>query len=155
SPSGDTHLAYLPARAEGFSSTGSTPWKSCIYTAAQGTNEDVAYLFHGRNLDEKLWNDNTYYTSMIQKTRQETGDKPPKIVTISFGRTWLLTRKGSSSQAGLLDVLTREVLPAVEARIGKPHRRLVFGESMGGVNTLLAALKTHGVFQKAISLCPV
>lgn len=72
---------------------------------------------------------------------------------MSYGPTWLLTPKGEKPDSGLLDDLMVR-LPAIEARIGKPHRRLLVGESMGGLNVLIAGLSHPSRFAKVAALCP-
>ena len=85
SPWGTQQVHYLPSAQDCYSGHGQVPWRYCIHTASQGTNGGITYLLHGRNLDEKTWNDDTYFTSLIQKAWATQKSKPPKIVTISFG----------------------------------------------------------------------
>ncbi len=154
SPSGDQKVSYDPANKECFSGGSTSPWKYCIYSAKQGTNGGVAYLLHGRNLDEGIWNDDTFYTSLVQKVWATRNDKPPRIVSISFGPIWLLTPKMTKQKSGLLQILTDEVIPTIEKKIGSPKYRAVFGESMGGLNSLTLSLRTKNIFSKAAALCP-
>jgi hypothetical protein len=68
-----------------------------IYRANNGVNEDIIYHFHGRNLDNTIWNDDTYFTSLIQSNWQKSKVKPPTVVLISYGPEWLLTPKNSQA----------------------------------------------------------
>lgn len=125
----------------------------CVYRDRRGTNGDVVYHMHGRNLDERIWNDDTYMTALIQSEWQRRPELPPTVVTVSYGSTWLLTPKGEKRDSGLLDdLMTR--LPAIEAKIGRPRRRLLMGESMGGLNVLIAGLSYPSRFIKVAALCP-
>ena len=45
-------------------------------------------------------------------------------------------------------------LRAIEARIGQPRRRLLMGESMGGLNVLIAGLSYPSRFAKVAAICP-
>ena len=45
-------------------------------------------------------------------------------------------------------------LPAIEAKAGRPRRRLLMGESMGGLNVLIAGLSYQSRFAKVAALCP-
>jgi S-formylglutathione hydrolase FrmB len=155
SPYGDQKVVYTPSQKECFDGNTEKSWRYCIHTPAGGDNGVLAYFLHGRNLDENIWNDDTFYTSMIQKYWAEKQIKPPKVVTVSFGRFWLLTPKMSTPSSGLLDTFLNQVMPAVESKTAKPAQRWLFGESMGGLNTLAVALSTNNLFQKAASLCPV
>lgn len=151
-PLADTRVAYEPAAAECVEDPAG--FRYCIYRAPQGTDGRVAYHLHGRNLDENAWNDDTYYTSMVQAQWAERGVRPPIVVGVSFGPLWLLTAQNAAPKSGLLEVFRDRVLPAVEARTGPPRARLVFGESMGGVNALAAGLALPGLFERVVALCP-
>lgn len=128
--------------------------KYCIHKAKQGTNGAIAYHLHGRNLDEQVWNDETFYTAMLQRYWQDKGAKPPTIVTVSFGPIWLLTTKGKGSYSGLLNTFIEKLIPEVENRVGVPTERILLGESMGGLNVLLAGLNYPATFKRIASLCP-
>lgn len=127
--------------------------KYCIYLARSGTSEDVVYHLHGRNLDEQIWNDDTYWTAMVQANWQQARALPPKIVGVSYGPTWLLVPKGRQPESGLLEEFMA-ALPEIEKKTGAPKRRLLLGESMGGLNVLIAGLTYPDRFAKIASLCP-
>jgi S-formylglutathione hydrolase FrmB len=125
----------------------------CIYRGTAGINGDVLYYLHGRNLNEQVWNDSTYLTGMLQEAWQQRGVKPPVVVTISYGPVWLLAPKGQQPAAGLLEDFMSQ-LPAIEAMAGAPRRRLLLGESMGGLNVLVAGLSHPSAFSRVAALCP-
>lgn len=129
------------------------PLRYCIYRDQRGTNGDVLYHLHGRNLDERIWNDDTYLTAMVQAEWQHSTALPPTVVELSYGPTWLLTPKGEKADSGLLDDMMRR-LPAIEEKAGRPRRRLLMGESMGGLNVLIAGLSNPSRFAKVAALCP-
>lgn len=147
---GSQIVDFVPAKAEcgAFNN-----FRYCVYTAVGGTNGDVVYHLHGRNLDETIWNDNTYYTAMVQAEWQRRPIRPPKVVTVSYGGTWLLAPKGAREASGLLEDFMAK-LGKLEARIGEPKRRLLLGESMGGLNALVAGFSHHAKFAKIAALCP-
>lgn len=125
----------------------------CIYRDRRGTNGDIVYHLHGRNLDERVWNDDTYFTAILQGEWQRKRALPPTVISISYGSTWLLTPKGDQADSGLLDDLMNR-LPTIEAKVGRPRRRLLMGESMGGLNVLIAGLSYPARFAKVAALCP-
>jgi pimeloyl-ACP methyl ester carboxylesterase len=125
----------------------------CVYRAGGTGNGDVVYHLPGRNLDEHVWNDDTYWTAMIQSQWQTSGTRTPIVVAISYGPTWLLSPKGQTTDSGLLEDFMGK-LPAIEAKIGQPKRRILVGESMGGLNVLVAGLTYPRQFAKIASLCP-
>lgn len=147
---GNQAVAFVPASQQ---CGASGRLRYCINRARGGTNGDVLYHLHGRNLDAQTWNDDTYLTAMIQGEWQRRGAVPPTVVTLSYGGTWLLTPKGAKAKSGLLDDMMRR-LPAIEARIGRVRRRLLLGESMGGLNVLVAGLSHPDRFAKVAALCP-
>jgi pimeloyl-ACP methyl ester carboxylesterase len=125
----------------------------CVHRAAGGVNGDVAYHLHGRNLEAEIWNDPTYFTAQLQAYWQNTGLLPPTVISLSYGPVWLLSAKGQAGSSGLLDTIWRDI-SAIEARVGAPRRRLLMGESMGGLNSLVLGLSQPQHFDKVAALCP-
>ena len=147
---GAQRVTFAPASVE-CASAGQARY--CIYTADGSTNGDILYHLHGRNLDETVWNDDTYYTAMLQEEWQRSGKPAPTIVSVSYGGTWLLTPAGVREDSGLLEDFFK-LVETVERRSGKPDRRLLLGESMGGLNVLVAGFSRPDSFAKVASLCP-
>ena len=125
----------------------------CVNRAAGGVNGDVVYHLHGRNLEAEIWNDPTYFTALVQQHWQGTGALPPTVITLSYGPAWLLTPKGQAAQSGLLDTIWNDIA-AIEARVGTPRHRMLMGESMGGLNSLVLGLSQARHFDKVAALCP-
>jgi len=149
-PLGDQKVSFVPALREAGTDG---PLRYCVYRAPGGVNGDILYHLPGRNLDEQIWNDNTYFTAMIQAQWADMKVKPPTVVCVSYGPVWLLAPKGRSESSGLQeDFLVR--MERIEARIGKPARRILMGESMGGSNALILALSRPGRFAKVAALSP-
>lgn len=63
SPYGVQKVSFTPSTSESFTKG---KLNFSIYKAKNGVNQDIIYHFHGRNLDNTIWNDETYYTSLIQ-----------------------------------------------------------------------------------------
>jgi hypothetical protein len=150
SPYGVQKVSFIPSKSEKYTQG---KLSFTIYKAKSGVNEDVIYHFHGRNLDDAIWNDDTYYTSMIQSHWQKANVKPPTVVLVSYGSQWLLTPKTSKPESGLLNDFVSK-LPIIESKIGKPRNRILLGESMGGLNVLILGLNHPELFSKIASLCP-
>ncbi len=149
-PWGIQKVNYIPSKSETFTKGKLT---FSIYRAKTGVNEDIIYHFHGRNLDNTIWNDDTYFTSLIQSHWQKSKVKPPVVVSISYGSEWLLTPRNSKAESGLMDDFISN-LPFIESKIGKPKNRILVGESMGGLNVLILGLSHPKLFSKVASLCP-
>lgn len=150
SRTGNQEVIFTPANPQHFTA-GNLNYT--IYRAENGVSDDVIYHLHARNLDASIWNDNTYFTSLVQAHWQKSSIKPPTVVVVSYGPVWLLTPKNSQVESGLLDdFITR--LPEIESKVGKPSRRILLGESMGGLNVLILGLSHSERFSKIASLCP-
>jgi Putative esterase len=150
SPYGVQKVSFIPSKSEKFTK-GKLSFS--IYKACSGVNEDIIYYFHGRNLDNTIWNDDTYFTSLIQSHWQKLNKKPPTVVLVSYGPEWLLTPRNSKVESGLMDDFISN-LPQIESKIGKPKNRILLGESMGGLNVLILGLSRPELFSKIASLCP-
>jgi hypothetical protein len=150
SPWGVQKVSFISSKSETFTK-GNLSFS--IYRANIGVNEDIIYHFHGRNLDNTIWNDDTYFTSLIQSHWQKSKVKPPTVVLISYGPEWLLTPKNSNDESGLMDDFIAN-LPFIESKIGKPKNRILVGESMGGLNVLIIGLSHPELFSRVASLCP-
>jgi Putative esterase len=150
SPTGDQKVIFNAAQSQYFTS-GNLNYT--IYRAENGVSDDVIYHLHGRNLDGSIWNDDTYFTSLVQAYWQRFSIKPPTVVVVSYGSAWLLTPKNSKTESGLMDDFIAR-LPEIESKIGKPRNRILLGESMGGLNVLILGLSRPEMFSKVASLCP-
>lgn len=150
SPNWDQKVNFSPAHPQQFSERN---LKYTVYRAENGVSDDVVYHFHARNLDDSVWNDDTYFTAQVQAYWQRLSIKPPTVVVVSYGPVWLLTPKNSKEKSGLLDDFMAR-LPEIESKLGKPKRRILLGESMGGLNVLIAGFNHPEMFSKVASLCP-
>ncbi|MGZ3775076.1 MAG: alpha/beta hydrolase-fold protein [Pseudobdellovibrionaceae bacterium] len=129
-----------------------TSFSFCYRNADTTNNNDIVYFFHGLGGSEETWFTQFFGTLMIQNWWQLKGYKP-RIVTVSFGRQWLLVNNERDS---LLPLFTNKVMPFLERKIGglkNGHRHLI-GESMGGFNAAEVALKNPGLFSRVALLCP-
>lgn len=149
-PYGAQKVSFIPSKSEKFTQ-GNLSFT--IYRTSNGVNQDIVYHFHGRNLDDTIWNDDIYYTSLIQQYWQKSNVIPPTVVLISYGPEWLLTPQNSMDKSGLMDDFISN-LPLIESKTGKPRNRILLGESMGGLNVLILGLSRPELFSKIASLCP-
>ena len=77
---GEQKVAFTPAQSQLFTS-GNLNYN--VYRAEKGVSDDVIYHLHGRNLEASIWNDDTYFTSLVQSYWQRSSIKPPTVVVIS------------------------------------------------------------------------
>ena len=61
------------------------------------------------------WNDDTYFTSLVQAYWQRPSIKPPTVVVVSYGPVWLLTPQNSKEESGLMDDFVAR-LPEIESK---------------------------------------
>lgn len=126
----------------------------CINKFIGSKSQDLIYHFHGRDGNATWWNDQNYYTGQVHAQWLKNGFEIPTVVTVSFGKVWLLTERPDQSNGGLSAVFISDVLPRIEKEISvKIARRLLVGESMGGINALMTAFKSGVHFAKIASLC--
>lgn len=152
---GTQRVEFARAAEDCWDGGGDPGWRACLERASGGVNGDLVYHFHGRNQDERQWNDDSYINAMIQREWQARGVVPPTVVSVSWGKVWLLGPRRRAPIAVDRRQFVDEVMPAVERRLGAtPRRRLLLGESMGGLNALFVALHDDGRFARAVSLCP-
>ncbi len=150
SPTGSQKVNFIAAQSQKFKSGN---LNFTVYRAETGVSEDVIYHLHGRNMDDSIWNDDTYFTSLVQSYWQKSSTKPPTVVVVSYGNVWLLTPKNSKAESGLMDDFVAR-LPEIESKTGKPRNRILLGESMGGLNVLILGLSHPQLFSRVASLCP-
>ena len=132
---------------------GTIPGGYCIHTPSHTRSKNILYYFHGLGGSESTWQEKWYYTSQIRNEWNKMHAEWPTVVSISFGPTWLLAEKNASPYSGLYDVITKQVIPQIEAQLNsKRGRRILMGESMGGFNTAQLALKWN-FFSRAAILC--
>lgn len=130
-------------------------WSFCINKVEGSKSSDLIYYFHGRNGAANWWNDKTYYTGKVHALWLQKGVETPTVASISFGKLWLLIERNDEDYGGLYRIFLDHVIKRVEREIKNPiNHRIAIGESMGGVNTLMLAMKTKNIFNKAASLCP-
>lgn len=150
---------YQPVPVEGvemecFNETSPAHWSYCINHVPESKNEDVLYYFHARNGNETWWNDRTYHTGKLYETWKELDKDAPTVVSISFGKLWLLTENPGDVEGGLFNILRGTVIPAIESKVSNlSGKRMIAGISMGGLNTLMLSMKSKGFFNKAASMC--
>jgi len=126
--------------------TAKSDYTYCIYKAKQGNNKNIAYYFHGRGGRPESWGQDKDFSLAIQHYWLKNKIKPPVVISVSFGKEWLLAPKLSSPQSGLYEKFKISVIPEVESKLFKPEKRIVFGKSMGGLNALIAGLTADGFF---------
>lgn len=114
--------------------TDGKPYGYCATVTPGSQSKDILYYFHGAMGDQKGW---LGKASRIWKAWDGHGIDAPVVITISFGRIWMMAEKNSSPLSGAFETITKKMMPEIEARWWKhagEGRRLLAGESMGAFN---------------------
>ncbi len=127
-------------------------WTSyCLYSDPNSKNQDLLYYFHGYGGNETSWGNNYFYPAIYN----QWANHAPKVLTISYGSSWLLAEKTPSNLSGMYDHFVQFVIPTLEKQLKiKPEHRLLFGISMGGFNASQLYLKSPELFSKVALGCP-
>jgi S-formylglutathione hydrolase FrmB len=125
----------------------------CVHIPDSHRSNDIAYYLHGGGGSEFSWQEEGFYTAQLRKEWSRQNSKLPTVVSISFGETWILVKKNASPHSGLFETVTAKIIPMIEKRLGGlKGRRIVFGESMGGFNSIQLSLRTS-MFDKSGVIC--
>jgi hypothetical protein len=129
------------------------PLRYCVNRDRRGTNGDILYHLHARNLDETIWNDDTYMTALIQASGSAPGPCRPRSSLSPTGQHGCWHPRAKSLTADCSTTSWRACQPS-RPKVGSPRRRLLLGESMGGLNVLIAGLSYPTQFARVAALCP-
>lgn len=130
-------------------------WTYCVHTSDLDDLSSTLYVFHGKDQSENFWTDGTTYAGLLQQYWQRKKIRHPRVVTISFGKVWIVAPPLIKHPKSLLERIHNEVIPTIEKNIGVPRRgRMLMGNSMGGLNALTYVLHQPESFKKVAILCP-
>jgi esterase/lipase superfamily enzyme len=132
----------------------SVEWKYCFTPGTKKSS--VLFYFHGGDGSETDWVDPSNYSEGLRQNWDKTKVNTPNVVSISFGKIWLLSERSSVVKSGLYEVVKNEIFPFVEKNLIKSavQQRILLGESMGGFNAGTFALRNLDLFSKLALICP-
>lgn len=129
----------------------------CVdYISNKIDHSKVIYFFHGIFGSERSWFKSKQFAKMREYMLQTDIAIPP-VVTLSFGRTWLVNRYvAHNPHSGLYEQITEQVFPFIEGQVlqNKNPTRLGIGMSMGGFNLAQIHLQSPRLFDKIALTCP-
>ena len=132
-PQGEQAVTFTPARQ----TCGTLDdLHYCINQPTGPSAPDRVYHLHGRGLDAEAWNDPSYFTAQVQGEWQRLGLPAPTVVTLSYGREWLLTPRAQAPRSGLLDRIGPQLdrLDAqLDAQTGTPRPTRHLGVRRGWI----------------------
>lgn len=134
----------------------SVEWKYCFTPGSGQKAGKLIYYFHGGDGSEKDWVDPNNYSEELRQDWKKTNSDAPSVISISFGKMWLLADRSVAAKSGLYEVVKNEIFPFVEKNILKfpVQERILLGESMGGFNAGTFALRNLDLFSKLALICP-
>ena len=98
---GDDPIQKEGTNCEEVVQAGVPTWKYCMHRYAK-SSKDVLIYFHGLGADETDWS-NGDLTQKMLATWREKNIPIPLVISISFGPTWFLAEKNSSTYSGLYE----------------------------------------------------
>ncbi len=133
-------------------------WSYCISRIEGSTSKELLYYLHGVGGNEYSWSKNRRIGEEIGSVWMKDGVSAPIVIAVSFGKEWILNEKNSNPTSGLMAIFIDQILPSIEKNLGAlkiGKKRLLFGESMGGINSAELVLKHPELFSRAAIACPV
>jgi pimeloyl-ACP methyl ester carboxylesterase len=142
----------LPLR-ETCSTLSAFDGRYCIARTEGSQSKDVIFFLHGLNGSEISWGRGKL--GRILASWKSKNEDAPTVVTVTFGKMWLLAEKNSRARSGLYEFYMNEFIPQMEKELGGIQgRRILMGESMGGFNASQILMKAPEKFDRAVLLCP-
>jgi hypothetical protein len=127
-------------------------YKYCIYK--NPNSQDVLHYFHVHGGSEKNW-DSQATNQKIRDTWTAMGKEVPNVISISFGTKWLLTEVPKTGGTSRYYAWINKIFPDMEAKVGSfSGRRLLMGDSMGGLNSTLIMERAGNMFERVAINCP-
>lgn len=138
-----------------FSALNYSSGQYCVYRDPQSTNLDVIYELHGLGGYVESWQG----TEAYQKVRARWTEKNlpfPTVVSLSFGKAWLVVPKNKKRVSGLYEFIVDWAVPYIEEKIIGPVRgkRTLLGVSMGGFNAIEIFARKSKFFKRLAVTCP-
>lgn len=129
------------------------PARWCVYEPPYAAEDGaVVYFLHYATGDERSFHRLGLSRAFYDEYRR-AGKPAPRVVTVSYGTHWLLTRAPGVRQTVTLDDFAA-LRARIEKRIGPVTRRAVWGMSMGGYNAAVAALSAPADWAAIALSCP-
>lgn len=133
--------------------TGQVEWSYCVSQVPGSKNSDRVYFLHGLLGSERSWESQA---DTYEQEWARLGKDAPTVVSISFGRIWLMSHASGSEVAGRhLEIFTKTAIPLLEKKLGVTGgRRFLYGRSMGGFNAAEVYLWHPELFSRVALICP-
>lgn len=148
-----SHTSLAAKSQCGKSKYQNVKYEWCITPTDRTKNPNIMYFMHGMWSSENVWDKNAE-NKQIKKEWDRLGYTSPTVISITFGRQWLLTEVDGSKK--LYNIVMDHIMPELEAKaggLGKGQRQLM-GRSMGGFNSSQLFMKNPRMFDRVALYCP-
>lgn len=129
---------------------GAARW--CLHHPKGAESDDVVYFFHYATGDERSW-DRLGLANAFYAEYRRMKKPAPRVVTVSFGTHWLVTKTPGLRQTVSIDDI-EALRRSVEERLGRVGRRYLWGMSLGGYNAATLALARPKPWKAVALSCP-
>jgi pimeloyl-ACP methyl ester carboxylesterase len=147
-------LAMADSVCDKDQTTNKIDYSYCITRTQGSTNKDVIYFMHGAGGDETSW-DHGQIGEALAPTWRDLKYQDPIVITVTFGKQWLLADVKSDRQPAYLPAFLDEIIPGLEKKIeGGVSKRSIMGFSMGGYNGAELGLRASNLFERVALMCP-
>lgn len=129
-------------------------YRACAYRSRSGRTDSrgLLYFFHYAEGDERSFDRIGLAHSYFGRLAEKNADAPV-VVSVSFGTHWLIANRPGKREVVRVERF-QSVMRDVEARLGVPERRYLWGMSMGGYNAVQMALARPADWRAGIVSCP-
>lgn len=155
-------ILELNTNCEQKRSSGGIRYEYCMVQKKSEPSQKIIYYFHGIFGDAK--SSIPFIQSILHLWSKASNEPLPKVVAVSFGRTWFLTNKNrgflnNDPDLNYYSVFKNEFIPQFENELGFDSKnipeRALWGTSMGGLSSLLFVLKNASEKDRALSFSKI
>lgn len=151
-------VAAAPTLNCGTETSDGLTFRYCIEESDPAQNPDILYFMHPVGGSEQSW----FTSTAREKLHEEWAKKnirPPTIISISLGPSWLLTEQGQGNVKDVHALFVNVLMTKLESLLttkqkARTGQRLLLGQSMGGFNAAMLLLKNGGLFTRVALICP-
>ena len=129
---------------------------SYCYDSSNDSQDMIVYM-HGAFSSAKAWTKPAFFSTKKFLEVKIGMKKQPKALTISFGRSWMLTNQTERDKRPKYATIENfmKVLGHLERKHFRPKRRFLVGISMGGHNALQLYLHKPKMWDRAVIVNPL
>lgn len=121
----------------------------CDYEKHPTKNPDTLFYFHGAGKNAQSWGRDSY-TKELNHFWHETAQTSPRVISISFGESWIFSNAKYSST----DLAHMWIAIAQRFKLNAKGKIIFLGESLGAMNVGFIHFNRIMTASKIALLCP-